>query len=99
MSPTEHGVSECDCEALILRPWCTKGCCTMRSKKEIICDYTPLMYQSWLIKILWDMQMFYINIKYGCSFPVFCKIEPNNTGHICTWGTVNIYSILTSQIL
>jgi len=93
-SPTEHGVSECDHEALILRsPWGAKGCCTMGRKKEVICDYTPLIYQSWLIKILWDLQMFCINIKYRCSFPIFCKTELNNTGHVCTWGIMNIYSI------
>ena len=30
-SPTECGVSECDCEASIIRgPWDTGGCCTIR---------------------------------------------------------------------
>jgi hypothetical protein len=28
-SPTECGVSECDREASIMRPWPTRGCCAM----------------------------------------------------------------------
>ena len=34
-SPTECGVAECDCEALIIRgPWDTRGCCTMRGGED-----------------------------------------------------------------
>ena len=31
-SPTECHVSECDREALIMRPWPTRGCCAMRKR-------------------------------------------------------------------
>jgi hypothetical protein len=33
-SPTKCGVSECDCEASIMRrPWPTRGCCAMEKRK------------------------------------------------------------------
>jgi len=31
-SPTECGVSECDCEASIMRPWCTSGCLAIKKR-------------------------------------------------------------------
>jgi hypothetical protein len=34
-SPTKCGVSECDCEASIMRrPWPTRGCCVIEKKKR-----------------------------------------------------------------
>jgi hypothetical protein len=39
-SPTECGVSECDCEASIMRrPWPMGGCCAMKKKciQHILC--------------------------------------------------------------
>ena len=35
-SPAECGVSECDCEASIMRPWCTSGCCAMKKRGLIL---------------------------------------------------------------
>jgi len=41
--PTECGVSEFDCEASIMRPWCTSGCCTIKkggTDTEVLCNDT-----------------------------------------------------------
>ena len=35
-SPTECGVSECDVEALNMRPWCTTGCCAIKNVSLVI---------------------------------------------------------------
>ena len=35
-SPTESGVSGCDCKASIMgRPWHTRGCCAMKNRKRM----------------------------------------------------------------
>ena len=37
-SPTERGVSECDCEASITRrPWPSRGCCATKKKVTFLC--------------------------------------------------------------
>lgn len=82
---------EFDHEALILgRSWCTKGSCTIERKKEVICVYKPLISQSWLIKILWDVQMFISYLLQNRTEQYWTYMYLGNYEHLQHFNFLNI---------